>query len=155
MKKVVYILIFITLAFIMYLGSEILSLNQIKDSKNNLDVVNESSCNLQINQCNLIFSDSIGEISINPKPFYLNEKIEVIITFTTDLKRDLAIDLKGLDMDMGYNNYKFKTLDNITYKATFFLPTCTKDYMPWQMAIIKSDSNVAKVNLFKFLAERR
>lgn len=155
MKKLLYILILIIFGFVSYLSLEILSLSSGNQEKKSFDIVNDSKCNLQKSDCEVLFHKSVGKVSITPKPFYLNKKIKILITFSTALKRELDIDLKGLDMDMGYNRYKLTTTDNMKYLTSFFLPTCTKDYMPWQMAIVKKDLDKSKVNLYKFLAEKK
>lgn len=149
MKKV-FIIIFISItSFVSFIWYEIGTLSK---TSNELIIFRQSDCNLKLTSCKLDFDDELGKISISPRPFYLNEKISVSISFKEKKNRHIEMDLKGLDMDMGYNRFKLKTSDDLSYNTTFNLPTCTKDYMPWIMAIYK---NKDTINTYKFLAEKR
>lgn len=156
MKKIVYTSIVVILAFTIYVSYRLMSISSGHPEKNLVNIIHESHCDLQSKECNLIYSNSAGVISIAPTPFHLNQKIEVKISFATQKKRSVHIDLKGLDMEMGYNKYELLSDDNQNYKIDFFLPTCTKNYMPWQLAVlIKDGDSKLEANIFKFLAEKK
>jgi hypothetical protein len=98
-----------------------------------------------------------GEISITPRPFYLNTRIRVEISFKVAKERKLTSYIEGLDMDMktGYENHDLRSSDQRKYSSEFLLPTCTKDYMPWRLSVVIEDRVKPKANLYKFLAEKK
>lgn len=130
------------------------SLNNLNGTSNtdSISIYEQSRCDLSKSKCKLDLNSDIGVIQILPVPFYLNEKITVMATFKEKGKRSIQLDLKGLDMDMGFNRFKMMSDDSLNYKVTFNLPTCTKSYMAWMLGVYKDKKSL---NTYKFLAQKR
>lgn len=157
MKKILFIFLTLIIVLASYIAFELFSITKKEKKEETAKILLDSNCNLQKSDCPFLMEDERGQISITPRPFYLNTRIQVEVLFKTARERKLTSYIEGLDMDMktGYVNHDLHSLDQKKYKSKFLLPTCTKDYMPWRLSIVIEDKKKTKVNLYKFLAEKK
>lgn len=141
MKKIIIILsilIFVITSLIVY---EAMNINKIDDFK--IISINEQSCNLQNDECELNVAD-LGKVNfkITPTPILMNEQISLIVTPEFGGLTEVWVDFLGLEMEMGYNRTKLKRIGD-RYIAKGFLPTCTEKQMTWKATLlikIKTDT---------------
>jgi hypothetical protein len=112
-----------------FLNSELVDIRQDPDLSLYVDpecVLNDVACETALVNSGII-NFSIGPkpiVGASPLSFYLSvENIEV---------QDAALDLKGVNMNMGSYRFEFEPDSNGVYVAKGNLPVCVGNQMQWQ-----------------------
>ena len=96
----------------------------------------DNSCDLNKQVCSSSIS-KVGKISlsINPQPIPLVSELSLKVF--TDIKniKQIFIDFKGIDMQMGPNKVVLKQTSNAEYIGTAMLPVCIRYSMNWQASV--------------------
>lgn len=96
----------------------------------------EDSCNLNKQVCYSSIPN-IGKISfsITPKPIPLVS--ELSLTVTSDIKniKQVIVDFKGIDMQMGPNKVVLKEVTSTQFTGKGMLPVCIRYSMNWLASV--------------------
>jgi hypothetical protein len=100
--------------------------------------------------------DNLSEIEFTLDPranIQPMEPLKARVRFSNPSGRAMAMTLTGLNMEMGYNRFRFQPVQN-QYEADIIIPVCTLVKMEWQalVEIEIDDRNIAVP--FNFVVER-
>jgi len=111
-----------------------------KYSRQKLPVVNMTlppSCDLHKGACSLTQA-GIGTVSlsITPRPIPLVKPLRIVVRTNVTGIQHVAVDFRGVDMDMGYNRFLMKYMGNGKYQGGGMLPVCVRTHMMWEARVL-------------------
>lgn len=106
----------------------------------------QASCDLHRGACHSAIPD-LGNImlSITPRKIPLLRPLQIQVRIDFKDVRKLAIDFRGVDMNMGYNRFELKKSATGVYSGEAMLPVCTRTHMLWEARVLvqRTDSVVS------------
>jgi hypothetical protein len=102
----------------------------------------DKSCDLNYNECSSLIENT-GQItfSMMPRPIPLVSKLS--LTVKTNLKniKQIMIDFKGIDMEMGPNLVILKQNNDGDFVGEGMLPVCIRQSMNWKALVYVDTSS--------------
>lgn len=102
-----------------------------------VDMTLDASCNLHKGACGTTQAD-IGSVSLSilPRSIPLVEPLHIVVRTNVKGIRYVAVDFRGVDMDMGYNRFLMKSVGNGEYQGGGMLPVCVRTHMRWEARVL-------------------
>ncbi len=150
MKKKIYLM-----SGILFLGLIVLSLI-FKQYGVDTAQLYIQDCNLQEKPCTVLMPYG-KEITfeLSPRPVIMNQRIYTIVDANKHSLDTIQLDLKGIEMDMGYNRPILKDVENKhLFKQQIYMPACTSDYMHWQLTYLINFQQKEYSVVFKIKTEK-
>lgn len=99
------------------------------------------SCDLHTTACSTTFNNQTITLDVTPKPIpvarMLNASIELDDIAPDNQIEDVALDISGVNMYMGYNRVSFNPTETVShYRGKSMLAFCTIDEMEWQLTVL-------------------
>ena len=99
------------------------------------------SCDLHTSACSTTFNNQTITLDLSPKPVpvarMLNASIELDKIAPDNQIEDVALDISGVNMYMGYNRVSFNPTEKVAvYTGKSMLAFCTIDEMEWQLTVL-------------------
>jgi len=93
----------------------------------------DKSCDLNLLECRSII-EKVGQISlsITPRPIPLVSTLSLIVKSNIENIKQVMIDFKGVDMDMGPNQVILKRGEDGGFYGKGMLPVCIRSSMNWK-----------------------
>lgn len=148
MKKVIVL-------SILFVGVIIVSLFLV-NKKQDSNIIFVENCNLQVSPCvvQMPYGSEV-KFDIDPRPVVMNQRIYTMVDAINHSLDSAQLDLKGIEMDMGYNRPILKDIENKhLFKQQIYMPACTSDFMHWQMTYIISYQQKKYSVVFKIKTEK-
>jgi hypothetical protein len=125
-----------------------------KDSLKIEQILND--CDLQKKSCIAeIPSGTKFEINLS-KPVIPNRLTKVTLKIIQGEDIPMAIDLNGMDIDMGYNRPILKQVTPDYFEGEFILPTCNSKSFNWKaIALFRNNENEISGTAFHFIVDHR
>ncbi len=97
----------------------------------------DPSCDIQQGPCRVEFPDG-GRItlSIAPQPFRALQPLEIRVTTEGLDAQEVAVDFRGLGMNMGYNRPRLKREAQGRFSGSGMLSTCVLERMTWEATVL-------------------
>ncbi|TKX32351.1 hypothetical protein [Campylobacter aviculae] len=137
MKKLLFILIFGLVLFILYIT---LDFYISKDRTKNNDK-SELSCDLNSKDCIYKFKDKEILISLTPKPIRSLQTIQLKIK-NLGFYENLGIKIYGLNMFMGEIKPKIHPINKTDYEAQFILSACSMNIMRFRAELMDDNKPI-------------
>ncbi len=93
----------------------------------------DPSCDLQQKNCSLLTPDG-AQISllIANRPIPMVKPFQIKVQVSNMDVQEVAVDFKGIGMDMGPNNITLEQLTPGEFSGTGILPVCVRNHMEWR-----------------------
>jgi hypothetical protein len=94
-------------------------------------------CDIQVQACTLQFPDG-GQVtlSITPRPIVVLQPLDLAVQISAIRADKVAIDFRGVDMNMGYNRPQLQPQDVGLFHGKGVLPVCTRVHMLWEANVL-------------------
>lgn len=137
MKKIAYTLLFVCLVFAALIGKEVFDITD-KGSHWDIKLVGRHTCDLQSSKCEFLYKGKLGHFKALETPIIINKTNIVQVELENISDEEIWIDIKGIELDMGYNRVRLKRKGSL-FEGKIYLPSCSLKVMTWEvMLIIKS-----------------
>ena len=111
----------------------------------------DPSCDIQQGPCQARFPDgSRITLSIAPQPFRALQPLEIRVTTEGLDARDVAVDFRGLGMNMGYNRPRLKKEAEGRFSGSGMLSTCVLERMTWEATVLANVDEAVMAAPFRF-----
>lgn len=96
-----------------------------------------TSCDLHKTACSVAVA-KVGTVTLNITPHPIAVVTPLQITVQADIKgiRHVAVDFRGVDMDMGFNRFELKGTKAGTFEGEGMLPVCVRSRMTWEARVL-------------------
>ncbi|WP_295446680.1 hypothetical protein [uncultured Thiodictyon sp.] len=117
--------------------------------------VPDPDCDLRAGPCTGRFAGGGAlSLSVEPRGIPLARALELKVT-TRDLAAGaVALDLAGVDMDMGYNRPSLAPAGSGLYRGEGMLPVCVRRRMTWEARVLLSTPDGLFAAPFRFETSR-
>jgi len=111
----------------------------------------DAECDLQRQTCSATFTDG-GTVTLS----FLPRPVKPVTGFTLAVRLDgtsadeVAVDLAGEGMDMGYNRPQLNSIDDSRFEGSAMLSVCTLDRMYWRATVLLTDERGTRAAPFRF-----
>jgi hypothetical protein len=93
----------------------------------------DTSCDLQRTDCSLQIADGAKvTLLIDSRPIPMVKPFQIKVKISDQEVQEVAVDFKGITMDMGPNNVTLKHLGAGEYAGKGILPVCVRNHMDWR-----------------------
>ncbi|SIN71969.1 hypothetical protein SAMN05443662_0279 [Sulfurivirga caldicuralii] len=96
----------------------------------------DKSCNLHQQACTATHGDQAVTLAITPRPIPVAKPLQVEVRLRNIPAKQVALDISGLNMYMGYNRVTLKQENNDVWTGSSMLAFCTNDTMQWQLTVL-------------------
>ncbi len=94
-----------------------------------------AACELRSGQCRMPLDHGWVEFSISPPQVPLMQTLALTVRVDGLDVAGVQVDIRGLNMDMGFNRVRLQRLDNGAWRAETILPVCSQRRMRWEAAV--------------------
>ncbi|WP_295385858.1 hypothetical protein [uncultured Thiodictyon sp.] len=117
--------------------------------------VPDPDCDLRAGPCTGRFAGG-GEVTLDmePRGLPLARPLELRVTTRGVAADAVALDLVGVDMDMGYNRPSLVPAGAGLYRGQGMLPVCVRRRMTWEARVLLSTPDGLLVAPFRFATSR-
>ena len=95
----------------------------------------EVRCELSQGQCEFFAEETLIRISVSPNPIQVMIQHEIQVTSAQGVFTPEALEVTGLNMDMGLTRVVFGSAGVQAGMANLILPICTQNEMHWQFLL--------------------
>ncbi len=115
----------------------------------------DARCNLQTGSCKALFPDG-GQVvfSIEPRPIVSLKPLRLDVRVTGLEAQAVAVDFRGLGMNMGFNRPRLQRDADGEYSGTGTLAACIVDRMAWEATVLVTTRNGVYAAPFRFETTR-
>jgi hypothetical protein len=96
----------------------------------------DKRCNLHQQACTATHGDQAVTLSITPRPIPVAKLLQVEVRLRNIPAKQVALDISGLNMYMGYNRVNLKQQAQGVWTGSSMLAFCTNDTMQWQLTVL-------------------
>jgi hypothetical protein len=95
----------------------------------------EVRCDLSQGQCQIVTAEGDISVSVTPSPIGVMSKHQIQVSTQKSFFVPEALDVTGLEMEMGLTRAEFRSVSVQASSATLILPICTQNEMHWQFVL--------------------
>ena len=95
----------------------------------------EVQCELSQGQCQFVADEALISVSVSPSPIKVMIQHEIQVTSDHGGFTPEALEVAGLNMEMGLTRVVFGSAGVQAGMANLLLPICTQSYMDWQFLL--------------------
>ena len=95
----------------------------------------EVRCDLSKGQCQIVTAEGDISVSVTPSPIGVMSKHQIQVSTQKSFFVPEALDVTGLEMEMGLTRAEFRSVSVQSSSATLILPICTQNEMHWQFLL--------------------
>jgi hypothetical protein len=111
-----------------------LSLN---DSDSDVTAPLDPACDLHRGPCQSVFPNGAKvSLSIEPRPIRALKPLQIRVQTEGIDAQSVAVDFRGVDMNMGYNRPQLKAVAAGQYAGTWVLASCGLEHMVWEATVL-------------------
>lgn len=111
----------------------------------------EPGCDLQRGPCSVSLpGGGTMTLSLGPRPIPVMSSVAVKVSFSDVQAREVAIDFKGVDMNMGYNHFVLTGGEDGHFSGTAVLPVCIRNRMLWDAWVLAATDDGRFTAPFRF-----
>ena len=111
-----------------------LSLN---DSDSDVTAPLDPACDLHRGPCQSVFPNGAKvSLSIEPRPIRALKPLQIWVQTEGIDAQSVAVDFRGVDMNMGYNRPQLKAVAAGQYAGTWVLASCGLEHMVWEATVL-------------------
>ena len=97
----------------------------------------DPACDIQQGPCQAEFPDgSRITLSVTPQPFRALQPLEIRVTTQGWDAQEVAVDFRGLGMNMGYNRPRLQKEAEGRFSGSGMLSTCVLERMTWEATVL-------------------
>ncbi len=97
----------------------------------------ETGCDLHQGPCSLAFADGATvTLTVAPRPVPLMQPLTLDVELRGIDPWSVAVDIQGINMNMGYNRPELKRVAGGRYTGSTLLPVCVRDRMDWRVQVM-------------------
>ncbi len=121
-----------------------------------IEVRAESGCDLQRGPCSAELPGG-GRMTLvlTPRPVIPMRAVSVQATFDNVLAREVSVDFKGVDMNMGDNRFVLGPDGSGRFSGTASLSVCIRDRMEWDAWLLANTDQGLFTAPFRFETRRQ
>ncbi|MBI1422184.1 MAG: hypothetical protein GC149_01875 [Gammaproteobacteria bacterium] len=95
------------------------------------------SCDLHHGPCQSVFPNGAKvSLSIEPRPIAALKPLQIRVQTEGIEAKSVAVDFRGVDMNMGYNRPQLRQVAPGQYTGTWVLASCGLERMIWEATVI-------------------
>ena len=98
-------------------------------------VSTEVSCELSQGRCQITTAEGDISVSVTPSPIGVMSEHQIQVSTENGFFAPEALEVTGLDMEMGLTRAEFRSVSVQASSATLILPICTQFEMHWQFLL--------------------
>ena len=95
----------------------------------------EVRCELSQGRCQIATAEGEISVSVTPSPIGVMSKHQIQVSTQKSFFVPEALDVTGLEMEMGLTRVEFRSVSVQASSATLILPICTQNEMHWQFLL--------------------
>ena len=95
----------------------------------------EVRCDLSQGRCQIDTAEGDISVSVTPTPIGVMSEHQVQVSSESGFFAPEALEVTGLDMEMGLTRVEFRSVSVQASSATLILPICTQNEMHWQFLL--------------------
>lgn len=113
------------------------------------------ACNLHQQTCTTTHGEQAVTLSITPRPIPVAKPLDVTVTLKQIPAKQVALDISGLNMYMGYNRVTLKKTQPGVWQGKSMLAFCTNDTMQWQLTVLIDTADGRQIQVPFYLETHR
>ena len=113
-----------------------------------------SDCDLNRGSCQATLPDGVElEFSIEPHPIPVVKPLQLQMTLSRPVARQVEVDFAGVSMQMGYNRFRLQQQsEGKRFVGQGDLPVCIPGVMQWQTTLIVETNKATVTVPFRFVS---
>lgn len=94
-----------------------------------------ANCDLRVGACRADLPDASVTFAISPPELPLMKTLTLEVVLQPPGAREVFVDIRGLNMDMGVNRTRLAQVENGVWQGETILPVCSQRRMEWEAAV--------------------
>jgi hypothetical protein len=116
-----------------------------------IELKGDSACDLQQGPCSVaVPGGGSMTLAFTPRPISAMQPFRIEVMIAGSVPREVTVDLRGADMDMGLNRFSLGDASGGRFAAQAVIPVCVRQQMLWEARVFAVTEGGRYVAPFRF-----